>query len=135
MSRYETSREYYDEYIPILNEPMGNDFNPNNFELTGGTSSYEYSPLSYKTNSQSYLDSWNPLPDNAKIENMKIKPKTSSIPEKKERFFVQPEIDDRILVIILIIILGFVLILVYTQNRHIAAMNEIMQLMIEHNSK
>ncbi len=58
----------YDPYIPILNEPMGREFTPLNFEetdikpnepkLESKKKNYEYIPLSYKTDATSYMDSW-----------------------------------------------------------------------------
>jgi hypothetical protein len=61
----------YDPYIPILNEPMGREFNTLNFEPTDIKSNntplgpvkknYEYIPLSYKTDSISYLDGLKPV--------------------------------------------------------------------------
>jgi hypothetical protein len=56
----------YDPYIPILNEPMGRDFEPINFKETDLNTKavekkYEYIPLTYATPSASYLDSWKPI--------------------------------------------------------------------------
>ena len=51
-----------DDYLPIENEPMGNNYNPNNFESSVFKNNiYPYIPLSYKTSDNSYMDSWKPL--------------------------------------------------------------------------
>ena len=65
----------YDPYLPILNEPMGRDFESINFKETDLNTKavekkYEYVPLSYATPAASYLDSWKTTKE--KMENISL---------------------------------------------------------------
>lgn len=48
-------------YLPIENEPMGAQYSPDNFNGYCNYSRYKYNPLTYKTPSRSYFDTWMPF--------------------------------------------------------------------------
>lgn len=98
-----TGLKHVDPYLPIENEPMGSDYSVTNFDSSdichyngkntgknndnkcGNNSSvkvYNYNPLTYKTNSRSYLDSWNSINYNSLNEYFDQKNKNAKKPSK-----------------------------------------------------
>ena len=61
---------YVDPYIPLENEPMGPNYAISNFDSSvNPIKAYPYNPLTYATNSRSYMDSWPVMTDYRKTES------------------------------------------------------------------
>lgn len=123
-------------YMPIENEPMGRDYHPYDYPK----SQYNYIPLTYKTDSTSYMDSWNAVDEYfsnkiPKKEFMEIAPttnKTENKPENKTENNADKvirRINDNsflLLVVFIFIIIILFAYMHYKQTEHIQALIELL---------
>ena len=138
---------FIDPYIPIENEPMGPDYSASNFDSTDGNKIYPYNPLTYKTNSRSYLDSWGPLPDIK--NNDQINEYFTQKNREKEKDNVHKEktkgkehccggnwnlsfLDDKFDLILLVVFIFIVLVaFAYMQNKQTENLQKIIEMLVK----
>jgi|GEM_PF-6824914 len=116
-----------DPYLPIENEPMGAYYSPTNFDSSMGQKVYNYNPLTYKTNSTSYFDSWNPL---EKFANKNPDPAP-----KYEKFLQNPWASDQFYIIMFVTFI-FILIIIfaYMQHKQSENLQKIIEILMKNDS-
>lgn len=126
---------YVDPYIPIENEPMGSSYSKYNFDSSdNGTTNYPYNPLTYKTNSRSYLDSWNSINE---YFNNKHKKKINQEhycekPNHVQKNKILLPFDNTLIIIIFIFII--IIILAYMQHKQSDNLQKIIEILIKNKS-
>lgn len=135
-----------DPYLPIENEPMGRAYDSANFDSIDGVKIYPYNPLTYKTNSTSYMDSWIPL-DNADsvneyFKNQKMNTRregtfcNNQIKEKQPKLslpidqYVTPH-DQFYIIMFIVFIFIVVIIFAYMQNKQADNLQKIIEILIK----
>jgi hypothetical protein len=130
--------QYPSSYLPIENEPMGNSYSPSNFDSSvNETKIYPYNPLTYKTNSRSYLDSWDSINEyfKGKKPEKSEKPGQKSVPiSNKEHCCGGVRVsEDNQFYVVLFMAFIFIIIIIfaYSQNRRVDDLQKMIEILMK----